>query len=105
MKCIAMGKYSPSVVQAVLAEPQARVTAIKSLIEGLGGTWTDGFFVRGAYDFAFLCDMPNEEAVAAMHAVVYSTGAVESVSIHTEMDIDKVAATASSATGSYSPPS
>lgn len=104
MKCIAMGKYSPGVVKSVLAEPQARVTAIKALVEGVGGTWVDGFFVRGAFDFAFVCDMPNEEAVAAMHGIVYSTGAVESVSIHTELDISKVAATASAAMGSYSPP-
>ncbi|MEM8592391.1 MAG: GYD domain-containing protein [Pseudomonadota bacterium] len=105
MKCIAMGKYAPNVVRGVLADPQARVTAIRSLVEGVGGTWIDGFFVRGPFDFAFMCEMPNEEAVGAMHAVVYATGAVEGVSIHTEVDIDKVATIAASATGAYTPPS
>ena len=74
-------------------------------LEGVGGTWIDGFFVRGPFDFAFVCDMPNEEAVAAMHAIVYSSGVVESVSIHTEIDADKVAATAKAAMGTCRPPS
>lgn len=104
MKCIAMGKYAPNVIKGVLADPQARVATMKSLIEAVGGTWIDGFFLRGDYDFGFLCEMPNEEAVAAMHAIVYSTGAIDGVSIHTEMDVGKVAETAAAAMGTYAPP-
>lgn len=104
MKCIAMGKYAPSAIAGVLADPDARVATMKSLIEAVGGTWGDGFFLRGEYDFGFLCEMPNDEAIAAMHAIVYSSGAVDSVSIHTEMDISKVAATAAAAKAAYTPP-
>ncbi|MEL7299791.1 MAG: GYD domain-containing protein [Pseudomonadota bacterium] len=104
MKCIAMGKYAPAVINGVLADPQARVKTMKSLIEGVGGNWVDGFFVRGPYDFAFLCDVPNEEALSAVHAIVYSSGAVDDVSIHTELDIAKVAAAAARASKAYTPP-
>ncbi len=94
-----MGKSTPAVITSILADPQARVAAIRSLEEGVGGTWVDRFFVRGTYDFTFVCDMPNSEPVAAMHAVVYSTDTVKSVSIHTELDIGAVASTASSEAG------
>jgi len=105
MKVIGMGKYAPSGIKAVIADPQARVTAMKALVESLGGTWIDGVFVRGPYDFIVIADMPNEESVAALHAVVYASGAVDGVSIHTEIDVDAVAAAATGALASYSPPS
>ena len=105
MKCIAMGKYSPTVIKGVLADPAGRVATMKAVIESLGGTWIEGFFMRGQFDFGFLCEMPDEESIAAMHAIVYSAGSVESVSIHTEMDMEKVAAAAAKATGAYTPPS
>ncbi|MEL6914979.1 MAG: GYD domain-containing protein [Pseudomonadota bacterium] len=99
-----MGKYAPSVIKGVLADPQGRVKAVRSLVESVGGTWLDGFFVRGAYDFAFMCEVPNEEAVSAVHAVVYGSGVAESVSIHTEIDIAKVATAAAKASSAYAPP-
>lgn len=105
MKWVASGKCAPAAVKAVVADPKPRVVAEKSLVEGVGGTFEDEFFVRGTYDFASIPDMPIDGVVAAIYAIVHATGPLESVSIHTEMDIAKVASIASPAMGSYSPPS
>src|SRR5215204_5054822 len=57
--------YTPLGWAALLKEPQHRLEAIKPVIERLGGTVVNGWFMFGEYDLLVICEMPNNVSAAA----------------------------------------
>jgi uncharacterized protein with GYD domain len=71
--------YTPLGWAALLKEPQHRLEAIKPVIERLGGTVVNGWFVFGEYDLLVICEMPNNVSAAALSMAISAGGAIKAV--------------------------
>ena len=73
---LVQGSYTPASVKAMLGSPQDRSVAARALVESAGGTLHHFFFTLGQDDYVILCELPDNEAAAAVAMVVGATGAM-----------------------------
>lgn len=71
--------YSHEGWQAVLAQPQNRIEAVRPAIEKLGGKIKSAFFSFGEYDVILISEMPDAVSAAAISIAFAGGGAVKSV--------------------------
>jgi uncharacterized protein with GYD domain len=84
--------YSPDGVKGVLKTGgTARANAVKSAVEGLGGTMHSFDFAFGGADAIVLVELPDNVAAAALGLAVSSTGlaAVTTTVLLTPAEIDQ----------------
>ena len=71
--------YTPLGWAALLKGPQHRLEAIKPVIERLGGSVVNGWFMFGEYDLLVICELPDNVSAAALSMAISSGGAVKAV--------------------------
>jgi uncharacterized protein with GYD domain len=71
--------YSREGWQAVLAQPQNRIEAVRPAIEKLGGKIKSAFFAFGDYDVILITEMPDNISAAAIAIAFAGGGACKSV--------------------------
>ena len=58
--------YNEQAWQALVANPQNRLDAIRPVIEKLGGRVVNAYFAFGDYDFVLITELPNNVSAAAL---------------------------------------
>ena len=58
--------YSREGWQALLAQPQDRIEAVRPAIEKLGGKIRNAWFAFGEYDIVLISEMPDNASAAAI---------------------------------------
>jgi uncharacterized protein with GYD domain len=71
--------YSREGWQALLAQPQDRVEAVRPAVEKLGGRIKDAWFTFGEYDILLITEMPDNVSAAAIAIAFAGGGACRSV--------------------------
>ena len=71
--------YSEQAWQALVANPQNRLDAIRPVIEKLGGRVVNAYFAFGDYDFVVITELPNNVSAAALAIAASAGGACKSV--------------------------
>lgn len=71
--------YSREGWQALIANPEDRVEAVRPAIEKLGGTIKSAWFAFGEYDVVVISEMPNMVNAAAIAMAFAAGGACKSV--------------------------
>ena len=71
--------YSQEGWEAVVANPQNRIEAVRPVIEKLGGKIEAAWFSFGDYDIVVITDMPDNVSAAAIAMAFAAGGACKSV--------------------------
>jgi len=71
--------YSPEGWQALVANPEDRVEAVRPAIEKLGGKIKSAWFAFGEYDVVVISEMPSAVNAAAIAMAFAAGGACKSV--------------------------
>jgi uncharacterized protein with GYD domain len=71
--------YSREGWEAVVANPQNRIEAVRPAIEKLGGKIESAWFSFGDYDIVVIADMPDNVSVAAIAMAFAAGGACRAV--------------------------
>ena len=71
--------YNEQAWQALVANPQNRLDAIRPVIEKLGGRVVNAYFSFGDYDFVLITELPNNVSAAALAIAASAGGACKSV--------------------------
>ena len=71
--------YSREGWQALLAQPQNRIEAVRPAIERLGGKITNAWFAFGEYDVIVITEMPDNISAAAIAIAFAGGGACKTV--------------------------
>ena len=97
--------YTPLGWAALLKDPQHRLEAIKPVIERLGGTVVNGWFMFGDYDLLVICELPDNVSAAALSMAISSGGATKAVKITPLMSFeDGLEAMRKAKAAEYAPP-
>ncbi|MBK9177978.1 MAG: GYD domain-containing protein [Acidimicrobiales bacterium] len=90
-KYLFVANYSPEGIQGVLSEGgTGRRSAIQQLAESVGGTVESFYYAFGGDDAFVMCDLPDDEAAAALAMTVSASGkaAVRTTKLLTAEQID-----------------
>ena len=71
--------YSQEGWEALLAQPQDRIEAVRPAVEKLGGKISNAWFAFGEYDVVLITEMPDNVSAAAIAIAFASGGACKSV--------------------------
>ncbi len=71
--------YSREGWEAVVANPQNRIEAVRPAVEKLGGKIESAWFCFGDYDIVVISEMPDNVSAAAMAMAFSAGGACKSV--------------------------
>jgi len=71
--------YSREGWQALLANPQDRIEAVRPAVEKLGGKIKSAWFAFGEYDVVVILEMPDNVSAAAIAIAFAGGGACKSV--------------------------
>ena len=71
--------YSREGWQALLAQPQDRIEAVRPAVEKLGGEIRNAWFAFGEYDIVLITEMPDNVTAAAIAMAFAGGGACKSV--------------------------
>jgi uncharacterized protein with GYD domain len=71
--------YSREGWQALIAQPQDRVEAVRQSIEKLGGRIKTAYFAFGDYDIVMITEMPDNVTAAGISIAFAGGGAVKAV--------------------------
>jgi len=71
--------YSREGWQALLAQPQDRIEAVRPAIEKVGGKIKNAWFAFGEYDIVLITEMPDNVSAAAISMAFAGGGACKSV--------------------------
>jgi uncharacterized protein with GYD domain len=74
-----LAAYTPLGWAALLKDPQHRLEAIRPVIERLGGSVVNGWFMFGEYDLLVICELPDNVSAAALSMAISAGGAVKAV--------------------------
>src|ERR1700751_98319 len=70
--------YTPEYWANQLKNPQNRVENVgRQACEAVGGKFVGGWYCFGEYDVVFICDVPNNESMAAIALAVAAGGALK----------------------------
>ena len=71
--------YSREGWQALIAQPQNRVEAVKQAVENLGGKVVSAWFAFGDHDVILITEMPDNVSAAGLAIAFAGGGALKSV--------------------------
>ena len=71
--------YNEEGWQALVANPQNRLDAIRPVVEKLGGRIINAYFAFGEYDFILISLFPDNVSAAALAIAAAAGGAVKSI--------------------------
>jgi uncharacterized protein with GYD domain len=70
-------------------DPQDRLKAVKPVVERLGGSIVQGWFMFGEYDLLLICEMPDDVSAAALSIAISAGGAVKAIKTTPLMTFDE----------------
>lgn len=73
------GAYTPEGWSALVRNPEDRREAVRSVVEGLGGTVHGGWLAFGEHDTVFVLELPDDARAAAASAAFAAGGAMRGV--------------------------
>src|SRR5262245_24717698 len=73
---VSLGRYSESAIKGMLAKPEDRTAAVKSLIEKAGGKQIGWYMLFGEYDYLSIAEFPSGTEAAAVVLAVSGAGAI-----------------------------
>ena len=98
--------YNNQGISDLVKNPQDRSTAIRSVIEGMGGRIESFYFAFGDYDAVVIAELPDNASAAAFAMAVGAGGAMRSYKTTVLMTMDEaVEAMRKASTVDYRPPS
>ena len=71
--------YNEEGWQALVANPQNRLDAIRPVVDKLGGRIVNAYFAFGEYDFVLISEFPDHGSAAALAIAAAAGGAVKSM--------------------------
>jgi len=71
--------YNEEGWQALVANPQNRLEAIRPVVSKLGGRVVNAYFAFGDYDFVLISEFPDNVSAAALAIAAAAGGAVKSM--------------------------
>ena len=71
--------YNEKGWEALVANPQNRLEAIRPVVDKLGGRILNAYFAFGEYDFILLAEFPDNVSAAALAIAAAAGGAVKSI--------------------------
>ena len=71
--------YTAEAWASLLQNPRNRLEAVRSVVEGLGGSMENAWTAFGEYDVVAILQMPDNVSVAAFSMAVAAGGAVKSI--------------------------
>jgi uncharacterized protein with GYD domain len=97
--------YTPLGWAALVKDPQDRLKAVKPVVERLGGSIVQGWFMFGEYDLLLICEMPDDVSAAALSIAISAGGAVKAVKTTPLMTFDEgLEALTKAKEAEYAPP-
>jgi uncharacterized protein with GYD domain len=81
--------YSREGWQALLAQPQDRIEAVRPAVEKLGGQIKNAWFAFGEYDVVLITEMPDNVSAAAISMAFAGGGACKSVQTTPLMSVEQ----------------
>ena len=106
-KFITFFSYTGASAKAMIDHPSDRHAAAKSLVESLGGTLDEFFWMQGKHDGFLITTLSDAVTASALVAAVGATGAIVGLETHQIFDHDDQAAIvthAAAALAAYKPP-
>ena len=85
------GSYSTDGIRGIVKEGgTSRVRVVETLAKSVGGSLESFHFAFGGDSYFIICDLPNDEAAAAVSLTVTATGAatVSTVKLLTPAQVD-----------------
>ena len=77
-KYLALFSYSHDAMAAMIDNPAARETAVRNVLESVGGRLESMYWMFGAHDGIAIVEAPDSLTMAGISAAVSSTGAISS---------------------------
>ena len=102
MRVVLLGCYAPHAVKGVISGSD-REAAVQKLLDKVGGTLVSVMFTRGEFDVLVLADVPDEATAIGLTMAVQASGAVSSVYVLSELDMEPVLVAANKAVAAYEP--
>ncbi len=98
--------YTPAALKAMVAKPQDREAAARTVIEAVGGSLHSLFFCLGKEDVLAIIEAPDDTAMAACSMAIGASGAFSSgatTKLMTSAEAQKAMAAAQAAAAVYTP--
>jgi uncharacterized protein with GYD domain len=103
---LAQVAYTNDAWRTQVGNPQSPLDRVKSVAEGLGGTFEAIYYAFGDYDIVAIIQFPDNESAAAFSLAAQAGGAVKAYKTTPLMSIDEgLGAMRKAASAGYRPPS
>jgi len=99
------GSYSSDSWKSLVNNPTDRITAVKPIVEKLGGKLEHAWFAFGEYDLVTILEMPDNVSAAAFSLAIAAGGGFKAHKTTPLLEIsDGIAAMKKAGTSGYKPP-
>ena len=105
-KYLALFSYAPDAMAAMIENPADRETAVRGVLDSVGGNLESMYWMFGSHDGIAIVDAPDSLTMAGISAAVSSTGTItsETHELFTGEDVERILDTARRARGHFAPP-
>ena len=104
---ITRGRYSAESIKKLVANPENRETAVRTLVESSGGKLKDFYITLGPYDWMTIVEAPSAKEASAFILAAAATGSVtdiETIEAFNGAEAKEVFTAAGKAAAKYVPP-
>ena len=77
-KYLALFSYAPDAMAAMIENPADRETAVRSVLDSVGGSLESMYWMFGPHDGIAIVDAPDSLTMAGISAAISSTGSISS---------------------------
>ena len=95
-KYLALFSYAPDAMAAMIENPADRETAVRSVLDSVGGSLESMYWMFGSHDGIAIVDAPDSLTMAGISAAISSTGSISSETheLFTADEVHRILATA-----------
>ena len=86
---LVQASYNSGAVGDLIANPQDRSAALRTVMERMGGRIESFYFAFGEYDVVAIGDMPDNVSMAALSMAVGATGVLSSLKTTVLLTMDE----------------
>ncbi len=105
-KYLALFSYSSDAMAAMIESPADRETAVRDVLDSVGGRLESMYWMFGAHDGIAIVDAPDSLTMAGISAAVSSTGSItsETHELFSASDVQQILSTARQARDHFARP-
>jgi uncharacterized protein with GYD domain len=105
-KYLALFSYAPDAMAAMIENPADRETAVRSVLDSVGGSLESMYWMFGPHDGIAIVDAPDSLTMAGISAAISSTGSISSETheLFTTDEVHGILATARQARDHFARP-